>query len=161
MQRTVLAAPSWLLRNPNHESSLARYWKSQGLSAATTADQIIWEPYVWHVTGNVVMTHAREELDMERIDVSNDPLTYSMDGDLLYVEQIRDRSGRIDKEKSVPLLNTMAAFGVDRRRTMNRFFAKANDPSENRVNVQVLSMLFWASVAMHVQTADTPPGDRR
>lgn len=154
MSRVVIAAHARLLRNPNHEAFLARYWRDQGTSAAATADEIAHTPYDWHITGNVVMTHEAEEVDMERIDVTEDPFTYAMDGHLILVEKVFDRKGKLLKRKSIPLLNPNWAFGKDRRRTMNRFFAKAENPSHNRLKASQLSLMFWADVSWRIREDD-------
>jgi hypothetical protein len=97
-----------------------------------------------------VITHEAEEVDIERIDVSEDPFTYTMDGQRIFVEKVFDRKGKLLKRKSIPLLNPNWAFGKDRRRTMNRFFAKADNPSRNRVKASRLSLMFWADVSWRI-----------
>ena len=151
MERLIIAASSRLLRNPHHESFLARYWNGKGLSASATADEIGWMPYPWHVDGNAIWTHAQEELDIERMYRSVDPLTYSMDGDLIHVEKIFDRDGMLKKADSSPLLNTNWCFHADRKRTMLRFLAKADEPRSNRVSASLLSLMFWADVSKRIQ----------
>jgi len=148
--RVVIAGSSLLLRNSNHESFLASYWRSRGLSAAATADEIAWTPYPWHVGGNVAMTHTSEELDIERMDRSEDPFTYSMEGELIFVEKVFDEDGKFLEKKSTKLLNTNWAFHKSRRRTMHRFFAKADRPSTKRIGANQLSLMFWADLSMRI-----------
>lgn len=154
MQKIIIAAASLLLRNPNHEAGLARYWKDQGLSAAATGDQIAFEPHPWHVIGNAVLTHECEALDIERMDALEDPFTYTMDGDKVFVEKHRAKDGGLFPQKSVPLLNSHVAFHADKRRTMNRFLSKAEAPRATRVPASQLSLMFWADVTLRIREFD-------
>ncbi len=151
MSRVVIAAHARMLRNPLHEAYLAQYWRDKGLSATATADKISYTPYYWHIAGNSVLTHEVEEIDIERMDLSDDPFSYTVDGMIVFVEKHLNKRGKIITEQSIPLLNTNWAFGKDPRRTMNRFFAKANAPSRNRVKTSQLSLMFWADVSQRIQ----------
>ena len=154
MSRVVIAAHARMLRNPNHASFLARYWRDLGNSATATADEIAYTPYYWHITGNSVLTHGAEDVDIERMDVSDDPFTYTMDDVLIFVEKTFYDDGEINEEQSIPLLNTNWAFGKDRRRTVNRFFARADNPGRARLKASQLSFLFWADVSWRIKTID-------
>lgn len=92
----------------------------------------------FHDDGGVILIPGDIQIDMHRLECSGESSAYDTSGKAILIE------------KDVPLNRLEDSFGASPRRTLNRIFAKIEEPSKRRVNVQNLSRYFWMTVAMNI-----------
>jgi hypothetical protein len=153
----ITVAPTSKLRDPNHESMLAQLHRNGAASASAAHNRITYSILDHHDAGGIVMTANRKILDIERMETRGEPFVFDTDGKLIVLEQKilpnrgGSRMGELFHPKELTLLTRPEdSFGASPRRTMNRFFEKADKPSTRCVDGRLLSMMFWADASMKI-----------
>lgn len=137
----VYVAPTTKLRDPNHESELARFHRAGASSANMARNHMTFSILDHHEDGGIILTAKGAVLDLERMETLGEQFVYDTDGKTVHLED------------DVPLIRLDDSFGANPRRTMNRFFQKADQPSSQCVDHRLLSMMFWADASRKISGA--------
>lgn len=134
----IVAATRWQLGSPAEMSSLGAFYKGRAPTANLVRDLICAVVWDWHATGNRVLMPTGEQLDIERMERVGEASVYSTKGKIIVLED------------GVPLTRLDDSFGENTRRTMNRVFEKVARPSNRRVDMRLLPLMFWKDAARKI-----------
>lgn len=136
--KEVYVAPIAKLRDPNHESELARFHKIGGVSANMVCNRILFSILDNHQDGGIIGTAKEAILDIERMETRGEAFVYDTDGKLVHLED------------GLPLGRSEDCFRASARRTMSRFLKKADTPSKQCVDRRLLPMMFWIDASRKI-----------
>ncbi|WP_299283294.1 hypothetical protein [uncultured Tateyamaria sp.] len=150
----VIGARNTQLRDPLHESWLAKQIRPWGETANLVRNSICNTVLDWHEEDRLIKARLPKPKNMPKrvkmLDLA--PVTLNIarmewTGEQV-VYDVKDLPVFIDL--GVPLLSLEEAFRSSSRRTLNRQFEKMDDPSSQSVSKSLLSLMFWEDVAVKI-----------
>lgn len=141
----IIATRTEKLRSSPYESEIARFHKTNALTANFARDRAKFAILDHHDNGGIIRTAKGAILDIERMETRGEEFVYTTKSEIVYLLDHEDND-----ENKCPLVRLDEAFKASSRRTMNHLFAKIDNPSSRCVDIRRLPLMFWLDVAMAI-----------